>query len=152
MGVKTPIQQAENPLKITKEDFSLEPTQPTEKAGATGPDSAPQGDKLGLEEIVRLTNKVGLEHAEAKRHLDHMDLMKPTMRARVAIRLDTGGLSETKLRRLTETDPEYVDYIEKLVKARNECDKLRVRYESYKNLFDARRSMLSYQKAELKLI
>ena len=31
-------------------------------------------------------------------------------------------------------------------------DKLRIRYESYKNLFEARRSLLSYQKAEMKLL
>lgn len=109
-------------------------------------------EKLGLEEIVRLTNKVGLEFADAKRELDRLELMKPTVRAKISIRLDSGGLSESKLKRLTETDQEYIDYLEKLVEARGRCEKLKVRYDSYKNLFDARRSMLSYQKAELKLL
>ena len=36
-------------------------------------------------------------------------------------------------RRLTETDPEYVTFLEKLAAAKGECDKLRIRYESYKN-------------------
>ena len=107
---------------------------------------------VGLEEIVKLANKVGLEYAEAKKNLDKLELMKPTVRSRIALRLDEEGLSEAKLKRLTETDEEYVDYIEQLIVARNACDKLKVRYESYRNLFDARRSLLSYQKAELKLL
>jgi len=66
--------------------------------------------------------------------------MKPTVRSRIAIRLDNGEITETKLRRLTETDNEYVTYLEKLAEARNQCERLRIRYESYKNLFDARRA------------
>jgi hypothetical protein len=53
---------------------------------------------------------------------------------------------------MTETDAEYVDFLEKLIAAKGECEKLRIRYESYKNLFEARRSLLSYQKAEMKLL
>jgi hypothetical protein len=109
-------------------------------------------EKAGLEEIVRLTNKIGLEYAEAKKNYDRLELLKPTVRARISMRLDDGDLSETKLRRLTETDEEYVAYLERLVEARSESEKLKIRYDSYKNLFDARRSLLSYQKAELKLL
>ena len=59
---------------------------------------------------------------------------------------------EAKLRRLTETDAEYVEFIEKLAQAKGDSERLRIRYESYKNLFEARRSLLSYQKAEMKLL
>jgi hypothetical protein len=114
--------------------------------------AAAAADKLGLEEIVRLANKIGLEYAEARKVMERLELMKATVRARVSIRLDTGSISESKLKRLTETDEEYVAHLEDLVQARGECEKLRVRYESYKNLFDARRSLLSYQKAEMKLV
>ena len=109
-------------------------------------------DKLGLEEIVHLANRIGLEFATAKREAERLELLKPTVRARVSLRLETDGVSEAKLRRLTETDPEYVDFIEKLAVAKGEADRLRIRYESYKNLFEARRSLLSYQKAEMKLL
>jgi hypothetical protein len=120
---------------------------------ATGtPSTAATSEKLGLEEIVHLANKVGLEFAKAKRDAERLDLLKPTVRARVSIRLDDGNVSEARLRRLTETDPEYVDFLEQLSHAKGECDKLRIRYESYKNLFEARRSLLSYQKAEMKLL
>jgi len=112
----------------------------------------PGTDKLGLEDIVHLANKIGLEYVLAKKEADRLDLLKPTIRARVMIRLDDDDMSETKLRRMTEVDPEYTEFLEKLIQARGEADKLRVRYESYKNLFEARRSLLSYQKAELKLI
>lgn len=119
------------------------------------PERAPEvqaADKLGLEDIVHLANKVGLEYARAKKDAERLDLMKATVRARVSIRLDDGNLSEARLRRLTETDTEYVEFIEQLAHAKGECDRLRIRYESYKNLFEARRSLLSYQKAEMKLL
>lgn len=109
-------------------------------------------DKLGLEEIVHLANRVGLEYAAAKREAERLELLKPTVRAQVSIRLDDGEITEAKLRRLTETDSEYVEFVEKLAQAKGEADRLRIRYESYKNLFEARRSLLSYQKAEMKLL
>lgn len=124
----------------------------------TSPESVPsaspqQGaDKLGLEDIVHLANKVGLEYVAARKEAERLELLKNTVRARIAIRLDDGSHTEAKLRRLMETDPEYEEFIVKLVIARAEAEKLRVRYESYKNLFDAKRSLLSYQKAEMKLL
>lgn len=108
-------------------------------------------DKLGLEEIVHIANKVGLAYVEAKKKAEYLDLMKSSIRAKVSLRLDDGEISEAKLKRLTETDQEYLEFLDKLVEARQEADKLKVRYDSYKNLFDARRSLLSYQKEELKL-
>ena len=107
---------------------------------------------LSLEEIVHLANKIGLEFVEAKRKAEYYVMMKPTIKARIMIRIDDGKFTETKLARMAEVDPEYTDFIEKLAYAKRDADKLRVRYESYKNLFEARRSMLSYQKAELKLL
>jgi hypothetical protein len=113
---------------------------------------AASGDRLGLEEIVHLTNKIGLEYAQAKKEADRLELLKPVIRARIAMRLDDGKISEVRLKRLTEIDAEYVGFIEQLSTAKGECDRLRVRYESYKNLFEARRSLLSYQKAEMKIL
>ena len=74
-------------------------------------------DKLGLEDIVHVANKIGLEFVQAKREAERLELLKPTVRARVTLRLDDGKLSETKLRRLTETDQEYIDFLEKLIDA-----------------------------------
>jgi len=123
------------------------PNSPT----GTTPKAVEAADKLGLEDIVHLANRIGLEYVAAKRDAERLELLKPTVRARVMIRLDVGSVSETKLRRLTEVDEEYVNFIEQLSAARGESERLRVRYESYKNLFEARRSLLSYQKAEMKL-
>jgi hypothetical protein len=111
-----------------------------------------ESEKLGLEEIVHLANRIGLEFAAAKKESERLELLKPTVRARISIRIDDGKISETRLRRLTETDPEYIDFLEKLSDAKGESERLRIRYESYKNLFEARRSMMSYQKAEMKLL
>ena len=107
---------------------------------------------LSLEEIVHIANKVGLEFVEAKRSAEYYVMMKPTIKAQIMLRIDDGKLTETRLARMAEVDPEYIAFIERLADAKRDADKLRVRYESYKNLFEARRSMLSYQKAELKLI
>jgi len=109
-------------------------------------------EHLSLEDIVHLTNKVGMEYVAAKKEADKLDLMKATVRARVMLRHDDEKKSEAKIRRLAETDEEYVEYLVKLSNAKSEFERLKMRYESYKNLFDARRSMLSYQKAEMKLI
>ncbi|NRA64354.1 MAG: hypothetical protein HRU19_07710 [Pseudobacteriovorax sp.] len=109
-------------------------------------------DKLGLEEIVKLANKIGLEYVAAKREAEYLDLMKSPIKAKIALRIDDGSLSETKLKRLTDSDPEYLEYLVKLSDAKQNAEKLRIRYESYKNLFDARRSLLSYQKEEMKLL
>jgi hypothetical protein len=119
------------------------------------PTQAPQAagtDRLGLEDIVHLANRIGLEYVAARKEAERLDLLKNTVRSKIAIRLDDGTLSEAKLKRLMETDAEYEEFLNKLVTARAEAEKLRVRYESYKNLFDARRSLLSYQKAEMKLL
>ncbi len=118
-------------------------------ADKTTSDKIPE---LTLEQIVKIANRVGLEFADAKHEAERLELLRTSVRARVAIRIDDGELTEAKLRRLTETDVEYTDFIEKLSDARGKSERLRIRYESYKNLFEAKRSMLSYQKAEMKIL
>ena len=108
--------------------------------------------KMNLEDIVHIANKVGMEYAKAKKEAEHLDLLKATKRAKAMLKFDDGKISEAKIKRLAETDEDYVDFLIELAAAKSEADKLRIRYESYKNLFEARRSMLSYQKAEMKLL
>lgn len=108
--------------------------------------------KLGLEEIVHLTNKIGLEYVDAKKEAERHELLKPTIKAKLMVALDDGQMTETKLKRLAESDDSYIAYLEKLSELKQTSERLRVRYESYKNLFEAKRSLLSYQKAEMKLI
>lgn len=105
-----------------------------------------------LEDIVHLANKVGMEYALSKKESDKLDLLKATFRARAMEKYDDGLRTESKIRRLAEIDPEYVEFLEKLANAKAETERLRIRYESYKNLFEARRSVLSYKKAEMNLI
>lgn len=108
--------------------------------------------KLSLEEIVHVTNKIGLEYVDAKKEAERHELLKPTVKAKLMVSLDDGQMTETKLKRLAESDDEYIAYLEKLSELKQNSERLRVRYESYKNLFEAKRSLLSYQKAEMKLI
>lgn len=114
--------------------------------------SQQKGQSLTLEDIVTLANKIGLEYAKSKKKAEYYDLMKPSKRAECMEKHDDGTKSEAKIRRLAETDPDYIEFLEGLSKARFDCEQLRIRYESYKNLFEARRSMLSYQKAEMTLL
>lgn len=105
-----------------------------------------------LEEIVHLANKVGMDYAAAKKESDKLDLLKATFKARAMEKYDDGTRTEVKIRRLAEIDEEYVAFLEKLASSKADTERLRVRYDSYKNLFEARRSMLSYKKAEMNLV
>ena len=54
------------------------------------PDSANKKKwMLGLEEIVHISNKVGLAYVTAKKKAEHLELLS-TIRAKVALRLDNG--------------------------------------------------------------
>jgi hypothetical protein len=108
-------------------------------------------DKWSLEDIVNLANRVGMEYVAAKKSADRLELLKATMRARAMEKYDDGKLTETKIKRLAEIDSEYVGFLEELSLAKGEYERCKIRYESYKNLFEAKRSMLSYQKAEMRL-
>ena len=81
-----------------------------------------------------------------------LELLKPTVRARIMQKYDDGSMSEAKLKRMTESDPEYIASLGELIEAKSKAEQLRIRYDSYKNLFEAKRSLLSYQKAEMNLI
>ncbi len=108
-------------------------------------------EALSLEEIVHKANEVGLLFVEKKREMEKMEILKSTIRAKIMNRFDDGSFSEAKLRRLSETDPAYIEHLEKIVNCRYETEKLKIRYDSYKNLFEAKRSELSYKKAEMRL-
>ena len=101
-------------------------------------------EHLTLEDIVHITNRVGMEYMHAKKEADRLELMKPTIRARMMIKHDDGKMSEMKIKRIAETDEDYVDFLEQLIEKKAESEQLKMRYDSYKNLFDARCSMLSY--------
>jgi hypothetical protein len=92
-----------------------------------------------------------MEYVSFKKEADRLELMRASIRAKLMIRYDDDKISEAKIKRLAESDPEYIEFLEKLSTAKAEADRLKMRYDSYRNLFDARRSMLSYQKAEMKL-
>lgn len=108
---------------------------------------------LGLEEIVHIANKVGMAYVEAKKKAEHLSLMKASVKAKIALRIDgEQTMTEARLARLTESDEEYIRFLEDLSEAKKSADELKIRYDSYRNLFEARRSILSYQKAEMKLV
>ena len=115
-------------------------------------DISKNSKRLTLEEVVSLTNRVGLEWAQVKKRADRYELLKPSFRAKIMDKYDDGTTSEAKIRRQAEQDSEYIDFLEKLNKTKGECEVLRIRYDSYRNLFEAKRSLLSYRKAEMQYL
>ncbi len=110
--------------------------------------------EMGLEEIIQLANKIGLEYVEKRKEAERLELLRTSIRAKIMnrIELTSEKIPEARLKRLAEADMEYIELLEKIVNSRAETEKLRIRYESYKSLFDARRTMISYKKIELKTL
>ncbi len=108
--------------------------------------------EMALEEIIQISNKIGLEYVDKRKDAERLELLRTSVRSKIMNRLELTGekIPEARLKRLAEADFEYIDLLEKIATSRAEAEKLRIRYESYKSLFDARRTMISYKKVELK--
>lgn len=112
-------------------------------------------DIMELEEMVQLTNEAGLAFVDRRKEAERLELLRTSVRARVMNRIEadsTSKLSENKLKRLAEADDEYVVILEEIAQVRAEAEALRIRYESYRNLFEARRTLISYKKTELRTL
>jgi hypothetical protein len=112
---------------------------------------------LSLEEIIQLANKIGLEYVDTRRAAERLELLRTTVRAKIMNRIEAeagseASIPESRLKRLAEADSEYVQLLEQVAQLRADSEKLRIRYESYRNLFDAKRTMISYKKTELKTL
>lgn len=116
---------------------------------------AHQHKDLSLEEIIHLANRIGLEHVDKRRDAERLELLRTSVRAKIMNRIEANAsekIPEARLKRLAEADSEYTLLLEEIAKTRGEAEKLRVRYESYRDLFDAKRTMISYKKTELKTL
>jgi hypothetical protein len=119
--------------------------------GASGGSTPPR--ELSLEEIIVLANRLGIEFVEKRKEAERLELLRSSVRAKIMNRIEDElgeRASENKLRRLAEADSEYISLVEQIAESRAEAEKLKVRYDSYRNLFDARRTLISYRKAELR--
>ena len=107
---------------------------------------------MALEEIIQISNKSGLEYADRRRDAERLELLRTSVRAKIMNRLEQvyEKIPEARLKRLAEAEEEYTSLLENIAFTRAEAEKLRIRYESYKSLFDARRTMISFKKVELK--
>ncbi len=107
--------------------------------------------ELSLEDIIQLANRIGLEFADRRQQAERLELMRTPVRSKIMNELAQGDpkASESRLKRLAEGSDAYVSLLEEIVVARAEAERLRIRYESYRSLFEARRTLMSYKKAEL---
>ncbi len=110
--------------------------------------------EMGLEEIIQISNRIGLEYADKRKDAERLELLRTSVRAKIMNRIELSNekIPEARLKRLAEADSEYTNLLEKIASTRAEAEKLRIRYDSYKSLFDARRTLISYKKVELKTL
>ncbi len=107
---------------------------------------------MGLEEIIHVSNKIGLEYADKRKEAERLELLRTSVRSQIMNRIEAENakIPEARLKRLAEAHEEYIALLEKIAHTRAEAEKLKIRYDSYKSLFDARRTLISYKKVELK--
>ena len=115
--------------------------------------------ELSLEEIIQLANRIGLEYVDKRREAERLELLRTSIRARLMNDIESAAegegkkaIAEARLKRLAEAHPEYMELLDRIASSRAESEKLRIRYDSYRNLFEARRTMISYKKTELKTL
>ena len=114
-----------------------------------------QERELSLEDIIQLANRIGLEHADKRKEAERLELLRTSIRAQIMNKIEADSekaIAEAKLKRLAEAHPDYLELLNRIAESRAESEKLRIRYESYRNLFDAKRTMISYKKTELKTL
>ena len=111
--------------------------------------------ELSLEEIIHISNKLGLEHAEKRREAELLELLRSSKRAQIMNQIESDNpnnksFSEAKLKRLAEAHPDYLQLLEQIVESRSKAEKVKIRYDSYRNLFEAKRTMISLKKTEMR--
>jgi hypothetical protein len=115
----------------------------------------PAGD-VSLEEIAHLIHEAGMIYAQAKARFEKLDLFRPSVKA-IAMQNALNAapdtkISETRLTHQAEASKEYRAHLEVLAEAQIAFEVARIHYESLRNLFEAKRSQLSYLKAEMALV
>lgn len=115
----------------------------------------PQAEReMSLEDVIHKANRLGLEYVDKRRLAERLELMRTVIRSQIMNRYEEErpDYTEAKLKRMAEADPEYVKLLEDIAQARAEAEKLRIRYDSYRNLFEAKRTLISYKKMEMKAL
>jgi hypothetical protein len=125
----------------------------------TGANGGDEKRELSLEEIIQLANRIGLEYVDKRKEAERLELLRTSIRARIMNEIESANeaegakaIAEARLKRLAEAHPEYMELLDRIASSRAESEKLRIRYDSYRNLFEARRTMISFKKTELKTL
>lgn len=112
--------------------------------------------EMPLEDIISMANRIGLEYVDRRREAERLELLRTSVRSQLMNRIEEESteksIPEARLKRLAEANPEYLELLERIAQTRAESEKLRIRYDSYRNLFEARRTLISYKKTELKTL
>lgn len=108
-----------------------------------------------LEQVVVEAETKGKEWVSAKQVAKRLEELKKYKLSKVmnefeiSEKVNGGKVSETKLKRLAEGSKDYKDHVEEWVIADKEANKLRIEYDALINFYEAKRSMLSLEKAKV---
>jgi hypothetical protein len=110
-------------------------------------------DSSNLERLVVEIQVAGQEWIEAKLKSDQLDDGEKNYLAALMNSLDDAmkgtKISESKLERLARGSPEFGNYVIGKVTAIAETGRKKVRYEALQNLWEAKRSELSFERVKI---
>ena len=110
-------------------------------------------DSSNLERLVVEIQEAGQAWIESKLKSDQLDAGEKNYLAALMNGIDdaTKGtkISEAKLERLARGSPEFGNYVIGKVMAIAETGRKKVRYESLQNLWEAKRSELSFERVKI---
>ena len=105
-----------------------------------------------LENLVKQINEAGLAMVEAQLKASQLADDEKNFLATLMSDLEKAideKTSETKLERMARGSSEFRDYVRGRVLAQGEAQRLRVRYQSYQSLFEAKRSELALEREKI---
>lgn len=108
-----------------------------------------------LEKFVTEYQNAGIAWVEAKLLCDQLEADEKNYLAALMNAIDhaeTEKVSESKLERLARGGKEFREYCRSVATARAEMLRKRVRYDGLEKLFEAKRSKLSFEKEQLKIL
>lgn len=105
-----------------------------------------------LEKLVTEIEEAGIYYVELRaiaRRYEELKKIKLAQLKRDHAKRNDGRISHVQLESKAYADPDYKKFILDLVRTEKESEKAKVRYEACKNLFDAMRTNIAFEREKL---
>lgn len=99
--------------------------------------------------LVAHLHDSGVAWVEAHLKASQLEEDQKPFLASIANEMDQGEFSEAKLERLAKGSAPYRDYIAGMCAARADALRKKVKYESWQNLFEARRTLAATERVKI---